>query len=301
MKHLFLTAVLMIMSIAMAPTVGDLVSPSPSPTLTATITPSITLTNTPTDTSTPTLTPTPTITPTPTPTQWTSIKDFDPNDHVGWKVNCENDDIRDGYRLPEEWSGGYCVPGMITDDAWLYRSPRQFFGLMSSYAPWVMEAQIIYRGLDPDEVRGVALMSCSDIGRTVWLRRPEVGTWEGPFVAVDCSQKNHMYYHEVGMGLVVEIGHRTVIEWGEYRRDRIDVHLGSNPPDEWSGVYYPAWWVFNKMEFDPPVGWSKPTLIEPTATTTATAIAVLTPTEGYVTFPISSPRYETIELRIFIK
>lgn len=266
MKYPFLIAVLLALVIALVSIVGSLASQFPllAPTATATVTPSrtptMTLTNTPSPTSTPipTSTSTPTVTLTPTPTQWTCIKGFDPNEHVSWPINCDNDDRSDGYRMPWTWARNYCVPGELTWGSVRYRSPSNFFGLMSSYAAGVMENVIENKGLDPRRVRGVALMSCGDIGRTVWLRRPEIGVWEGPFIAVDCSQRRHMYYHEVGMGLVVEVGYRTASEWGEYVRNRIDVHIGSGPPGAWSGVYYPAWWVYNKMEFEPPTWWEMP-------------------------------------------
>jgi len=112
-----------------------------------------------------------------------------------------------------------------------------------------MEAQVKYRGMDPNRVRGVALMSCGDIGRTVWLRRPGHG-WEGPFISVDCSARKDLYYHLVGIGMVVEVGHKQASEWGQYVIYRIDVHLGSRPPDTWQGIFYPAWWVKNVMEFE---------------------------------------------------
>lgn len=131
---------------------------------------------------------------------------------------------------------------------------------MSSYAAGVMEAQLRHRKIPEGRYKdGVALMSCAYIYETVWLRRPGFG-WDGPFVVVDCSQKNHMYYHYVGMGLVVEVGYKTVERWGAAVLQRVDVHIGPGPPGGWAGVYLPQWWLHNKLEWE---GSPRPTATPP--------------------------------------
>ena len=220
----------------------------PSPTLEPTATP--TSTETPTLVPSPTSSPTPTPTPTPQPTtpakyplpypDW-AVKDYGPP----WEVNCEDEAIENGYDQGD-WSRNFCTPGLITYDAWWFDSPRNFYGVMSSYAPGVMEAQVAHRKL-PEGTRGVALMSCGDIGKKVWLR-PEGMSWDGPFIVVDCSQHNHMYYHVVGMGLVVEVGFKQTQKWGFRTAGYIEVAIGSSGGGP--GFYYPYWWVENKLEWE---------------------------------------------------
>ena len=178
-------------------------APEPTPTWTPTPDPSPTNTPTPTPTNTPTPTPTntptPTATPTPTPTtppkyplpypDW-AVEDYGPP----WTVNCENENLNDGYKQGA-WARDFCVPGYVARESQWFDSPPDFYGVMSSYAPGVMEAQVAHRKL-PEGTRGVALMSCGDIGKTVWLR-PMGQSWQGPFVAVDCSQRGHFYYHVI--------------------------------------------------------------------------------------------------------
>ncbi len=201
-------------------------------------------------TSTPTPTPTPTATPTETPTGPAPYTDWARASYgPPWKVDCSNEAIEDGY-IQGSWARDFCVPGLITYDAWWFDSPSDFYGLMSSYAVGVMEAQLRHKSIPEGKYKdGVALMSCGDIGKEVWLRRPG-GEWEGPFVSVDCSQRNHMYYHNVGMGLAVEIGWKTTQEWGARVLQRIDVHIGSRP-GSWDGVYYAYWWTENKLAWEP--------------------------------------------------
>lgn len=224
-----------------------------TPTSTRTPRPTYTPTATPTATRTPTRTPTPTFTPSATPTGPTPYSDWARSiKPPPWKVDCEDGDPSNGYRLPD-WARGFCVPGLITYDAWWFDSPADFYGLMSSYAENVMEWQMEAKGYGYHAyVDGVALMSCGDIGKTVWLRPYGAMVWTGPFVAVDCSQKNHMYYHVVGMGLAVEVGFKTTELWGAKVLPRVDVHIGSSPPTNWNGVYFPDWWVKHRLQWQIP-------------------------------------------------
>ncbi len=219
------------------------VSPTTKPMPSATSLPPLpTFTSTPTPTSTPTVTPT--VSPTgPAPYQdWVSERYRPP-----WTVDCSNEAVEDGY-IQGAWARDFCVPGLITLNAYRYKSPNDFYGLMSSYAAGVMEAQVKHRGL-PEGTRGIALMGCSEIGEKVWLR-PAGGKWDGPFIVVDCSQKNHLYYHMVGMGLAVEVGFKQTERWGARVLQRVDVHIGPGKPGGWSGVYLPYWWIENALQWE---------------------------------------------------
>ena len=237
----------MVASAEIAPDPTPTWTPTPDPSPTNTTIPTPTNTPTPTPTNTPTPTATPTLTPTtppkyPLPYPDWAVEDYGPP----WTVNCENENLNDGYKQGT-WARDFCVPGFITREGQWYQSPPDFYGVMSSYAPGIMEAQVAYRKL-PEGTRGVALMSCANIGKKVWLR-PSGMNWQGPFIAVDCSQRNHMYYHQVGMGLVVEVGYEQTVKWGFRTKSYIDVHIGGGPPGAYNPVYLAYWWTENALEW----------------------------------------------------
>jgi hypothetical protein len=84
-------------------------------------------------------------------------------------------------------------------------------------------------------IDGVALMSPSDIGETVWLKRPG-GVWEGPFLVVDCAMRGDMYNVVAYRGEVVEVGWKTASKWGlgphdgGWRLDGVEVYIAPHPP-----------------------------------------------------------------------
>lgn len=166
-----------------------------------------------------------------------------------WEVDCDDDIDENGYRHGE-WARGFCVPGYVTRSSQFYESPARHWGLMTSYSPGVMENQVRYRGYDPNEVEGIALLSCNHIHDEVWLRIPGVTDgWEGPFVVVDCAGRNHIYYHQVGLGLVVEVSGKQAVEWGVLVAPYIEVSIGSKP-GAWSGVRLATWWLENVLEWE---------------------------------------------------
>lgn len=179
--------------------------------------------------------PTPTLTPTP------GVESL-----VPWEVDCENESRLDGYQMPS-WANDFCVPGEVTWDAWMCGSPGSFTGLMSSYAEGVMERVAERYGVKDGNWRragykgGVALMSCAEVGRKVYLTLPGRGR-EGPFLVVDCSQRKHMFYHVVHMGLAVEVDYQTAKRWGVYVAPYIEVGKG--------GVSYRSWWMRHCLEFE---------------------------------------------------
>ncbi len=235
--------------------------PTTSPTATITPTRSPTVTQTATLRATATqiqsITPQPTNTATRTPMGPPPYKDWAVENYAPpWSINCDDEPITNGYRLGQ-WARGFCVPGLITRASQFFRQPSNHHGLMSSYADGVMENQVAYRGYDRETVSGVALMSCDYIHSDVWLRIPGVNDWK-KFKVVDCSQRNHMYYHLVGMGLVAEISYKDAIGWGKGNRiaQRVDVQIGGGRPGPgWVGYYLPFFWVENVLEWtDSPDG-----------------------------------------------
>jgi hypothetical protein len=203
---------------------------------TVTPTPSQTIEYTPTLTAT--AVPTETPVPTPLPVQV-----------FNWETNVDNNPLN-GYFQPDRgW-----IPGYIDDESWNRGVPTYSFGGAVWYAPNVMEGTARYRGLPLENyVDGVSLMAPSDIGETVWLRRPG-HTWEGPFLVVDCAQANHHFAAVYYAKEIVEVGWTTAIRWGmvdeyqnvyQWRIDGIEVWKGVSAPPADPGVPvdYREWWL----------------------------------------------------------
>ncbi len=155
-------------------------------------------------TSTPTTTPTTTITPTATitPTR-TATPTLDP---------CEDDDPYNGWLYH-----GHCIPGVVSKEFWLSSNPGDFVGMATFYAEGVMERVARNRGLSfkgHGFKGGVALMNCGDIGDYVWIKRGTQYEFEGPFLVVDCSSREHLYFNVVINGIAVEVDWETSRRWG---------------------------------------------------------------------------------------
>lgn len=163
---------------------------------------------------------------------------------VPWEINCYDRNPYNGFINDV----GICIPGVITDEAWYAKSPSRFWGVGDSYAPGVMERVCDYRGGCGGYKGGVAVMSCGDIGRTAWLKRPDQ-PWDGPFLVVDCSHKRHMF-HNVNIGLVVEWGYKTTERWGQSVVSNVIVHLGGKPNDSDWGWYYRTWWMEYALDWE---------------------------------------------------
>lgn len=159
-----------------------------------------------------------------------------------WDVDCYDLNPYNGFINDV----GVCVPGILTKGAWLTKSPSRFWGTGDTYAPGLME--YVCDGRCNGYKDGVALMSCGDVGRTAWLKRPDK-KWDGPFLVVDCSHKRHLWMN-VNVGLVVEWGYKTTERWGQAVVPGIIVHLGSKPNDNSRGWYYRTWWIENAMEWE---------------------------------------------------
>lgn len=113
-----------------------------------------------------------------------------------------------------------CVPGMITVRSWYLPAPTYAYGSAVFYGPNVMEATAHYRNLLLDDyLDGVSLMAPSDIGRTVWLRRPG-HEWEGPYLVVDSAARQDMWPILYARGEIVEVGFKTAERWGMVTGDR---------------------------------------------------------------------------------
>lgn len=113
------------------------------------------------------------------------------------------------YPLNNKW-----IPGVITIQSQFFNLPNYFVGGAIPYDYNLMEATAEANGFSLDDVKGgVALMSCSEIGNYVWLKRPNYD-WEGPFRVVDCAGYDDQYNVVVNNNEAVEIGFKTAQEWG---------------------------------------------------------------------------------------
>lgn len=223
----------------------------PGPVGSATPTPSPTIEYTPTLTAT--VVPTETPVPTPLP-----ARVFD------WETN-DDDNPLNGYFQPDRgW-----IPGLVDDESWNRGVPTYSFGGAVWYGQNVMEGTARYRGLSLENyVDGVSLMAPSDIGETVWMRRPG-HPWEGPYLVVDCAQINHHFAAVYYAREIVEVGWTTAIRWGmvdefanvyKWRLDDIEVFKGVRPPLDDPGipVDYRGWWL-SQVTFQPnPEVWADP-------------------------------------------
>jgi hypothetical protein len=128
------------------------------------------------------------------------------------RCSVDDNDAYNGYSWLADQS--VCVPGLVTVKTWYMPAPPYAFGRAVWYDPYIMEATARYRKLDlNDFVGGVALMSPSDIGRTVWLRRPGLD-WEGPFLVVDSARRSDIWPVVMHRREIVEVDFETAVRWG---------------------------------------------------------------------------------------
>lgn len=154
---------------------------------------------------------------------------------------------------------GYWVPGFITEQFHgQTATPQHTIGNVVWYSPHLMEDMMQRHGRDINAyLDGIAMMSKSDVGSTIWLRRPSQD-WEGPYIVVDSVQRQHMFSAVEYRGEVAEIGFRTALRWGmikgieeswnviAYRLDGVEVYKSESPPSTDSvPISYQQWWREN--------------------------------------------------------
>jgi len=126
-------------------------------------------------------------------------------------------ECNDGYALNGYWWYGSWVPGLPTLESWFSGSPEVAIGNATFYGPGIMAATAEARGLSlRGYVDGVSALSCADLGLGVWLQRPG-HSWEGPYLVVDCAQRNDIYGTIVIREEVIEVGFDTARRWGMVR------------------------------------------------------------------------------------
>jgi hypothetical protein len=140
--------------------------------------------------------------------------------------------------------------------------PQYTRGKAVWYAPGLMDSTAIMRGMNLEGFKGgVATNSVAMMGKVVWLKRDRK-SWEGPFLVVDVSQRNHAWHHAVNVKTIVEVDFKTAAEWGIvfYKKDTkkgyvvnkwsengVEMWVGLEPPREIkeSPIIYETWYKEN--------------------------------------------------------
>lgn len=139
-----------------------------------------------------------------------------------------------------------CSGCWITNETWFKPNPNKFYGSALYYAPNVMEAQVISKGYDWDDYVGaIATTSPSDIGRKFWLKRQGSAVWEGPFIAVDVVQRNHIWGLINTVDYALEVDYNTALRWGliQNQLGRLaNVEVSKDYPRTEEAVHFPTWY-----------------------------------------------------------
>lgn len=162
-------------------------------------------------------------------------------EYESFAPHCNDGDPINGY-----WWFDFWIPGLPDVDSWFRGWQAWNKGNAVYYAPGVMEATAEVRGISLQGTLGaVSALSCADMGHRVYLRAPSLGVdWEGPYVVVDCGQRNDIFGNVVVRGEVVELGWETWVRWGASGMRVEDVEVSKVHPSMLHGepIDFPAWW-----------------------------------------------------------
>ncbi len=195
--------------------------------------------------------------------------------------DCEaNLDLRNWDRSDlSELRHGYCqsgifIPGLPTYETWMEPAPIHNEGNAVWYNPEVMQEVagnkgIVLSTMDPSSpiLDGVAVMSPADVGKTVWIFRNEA--WEGPYLAIDTTNRQHMFRSIDHVEETIEISFETANRWGWIVRnedgsidrlnskkiEEVEICIGPDPSvcADTEPVDYPTWWR-DMARFENPSG-----------------------------------------------
>lgn len=120
---------------------------------------------------------------------------------------------------------------VVTLAVWLTPVPAHAQGLLVNYGSvGLSQANAAYHGYSLDGYEfGAALMSPSDLGKVLWVRRPG-GEWFGPGLSVDVASRKDFYKYVVLNHEVAEIDIRAVTALGFMRGMWGEVYVGLCPP-----------------------------------------------------------------------
>lgn len=154
-------------------------------------------------------------------------------------VDCSDADPYNGY-----WYRGDCIPGVLAETSYKFAYPPSSSGRITYYDRGIME-QVSARYNLQGYKGGVALMSCEEVGRAVWLRVG--GVVEGPYLVTDCTWDYGMFRNLGYNEIVVEVGwetHKSFVErglWDGYVTVCFHANCGQ-------GVWLSEYWL-ERVEF----------------------------------------------------
>lgn len=218
--------VLMIVLSACSP-MAAIIEPTNTPTIKSSPTASATSTATitPTASQTPTETPLPTATPNPL--------------GIDWAINCEDDEMTNGY-----WFHDLCLPGIVSEEFHRSPGPQHYVGISTYYAEGKMERVAEVRGMSMNGYwGGIATMFCGNIGKSAYLKPFPEGHWQGPYLVLDCSGREHLYYNIMLNEIALEVDWNTYQRWGGSGGGIVGVHVCLTYPDCGAAVTLPSWFT----------------------------------------------------------
>lgn len=155
---------------------------------------------------------------------------------------------------------GYYIFGYITNSTAQLQAPAHSIGSVVWFNPNKMEETAAINGTNlTGYLDGIALMSCSDVGKEVYLQR-EGYDKEGPFIVASCAWQAHMFGSICYIGEVAEVGFKTAERWGmvslvnnekivnRYREDNVQVFVNGGVTSSETPVDYRSWWL-DQVEF----------------------------------------------------
>lgn len=155
-------------------------------------------------------------------------------DEVTWELDCEDENPYNGFVFID-----YCVPGVISREAWLMDYPAHTIGVATFYAPGVMDKVLVNRGMSlKGYVDGIVTMTCGNIGDSAYVRRPGRG-WEGPYLIVDCGGP-HGIWAFTQYKLHIEVDYDRWLAWeNDTGHQNIELCIGGLSKCEGSPT---TWW-----------------------------------------------------------
>ena len=167
-------------------------------------------------------------------------------DEVTWDIDCNDGNVYTGFTFLDK-----CVPGVISKESWLMKYPKHTVGVATYYAEGIMDRVVENRGMSlKGYVDGIVLMTCGNVGDSVWVRRPGLN-WEGPYLVVDCGGA-HGVWAFTEFRLHVEV---DVKRWNSWREttgtQSIEICIGDKSCDG-NPIYWGNYWL-PKMKWIIPV------------------------------------------------
>lgn len=136
------------------------------------------------------------------------LNDIEIVEDVTWEIDCYDSNAFTGFIM-----SGECVPGVIALESWMLRYPKHTIGVVTYYAPGVMETVMANRKLELGRHKGaLVVLSCAHIGESAWIRRPGLD-WEGSWLIVDCVQPYDMWVATVSNHLFIEVDYDVWVDW----------------------------------------------------------------------------------------